>query len=145
MWIKLNSAGNYRPSINSLPLSSDFATTSCLYRLKVLRSNHAIGYYCFIQYAILGGCKFLEAHKTTEGSCLMRISLLRFFKKIHKFAFCEFMPYALSYFISLVRFFGYFCPIWLMRIFYRTKSRIKQESSVLLFKQMFGMSGLLMK
>jgi hypothetical protein len=22
----------------------------------------------------------------------------------------------LSYFISLVRFFGYFCPIWLMRI-----------------------------
>jgi hypothetical protein len=46
----------------------------------------------------------------------MQISLLRFFKKIHKFALCEFMPYALSYFILLVRFFGYFCPIWLMRI-----------------------------
>ena len=26
------------------------------------------------------------------------------------------MPYALSYFISLVRFFGYSCPIWVMRI-----------------------------
>ena len=38
--------------------------------------------------------------------------------------------YAL-YFISLVRFFfGYFCPIWLMRIFSRTKSRIRQEPSV---------------
>ena len=47
---------------------------------------------------------------------LLRISLLRFFKKINKFALCEFMPYALSYFISLVRFFGYFCPIWQMRI-----------------------------
>ena len=55
----------------------------------------------------------------TEGSRLMRISLLRFFKKIHKFALCEFMPYALSYFISLVQFFwlylananfGYFFP-----------------------------------
>ena len=56
-----------------------------------------------------------------EGSRLMRISLLRisllrFFKKVHKFALCEFMTYALGYFISLVRFFGYFCPIWLMRI-----------------------------
>jgi hypothetical protein len=56
-----------------------------------------------------------------EGSRLMRISLqrislLRFFKKIHKFALCEFMPYALSFFILLVRFFGYFCPIWLMQI-----------------------------
>ena len=30
----------------------------------------------------------------TEGSCLTRISLLRFFKKVHKFALCEFMPYA---------------------------------------------------
>jgi hypothetical protein len=47
---------------------------------------------------------------------LLRISLLRFFKKIHRFALCEFMPYALGYFISLVRFFGYFWPIWLMRI-----------------------------
>ena len=27
---------------------------------------------------------------------LLRISLLRFFKKIHKFALCEFMPYALK-------------------------------------------------
>ena len=31
-------------------------------------------------------------------------------------ALCEFMPYALGHFLSLVRFFGYFCPIWLMRI-----------------------------
>ena len=61
---------------------------------------------------------------------LLRISLLRFFKKVHKFALCEFMPYALGYFISLVQFFGYFCPIWLMRIFSRTKSRIGQEPSV---------------
>ena len=67
---------------------------------------------------------------------LMYIPSLRFFKKIHKFALCEFMPYALSYFISLVRFFGYFCPIWLMRIlanaifFSRTKSGIRQEPSV---------------
>jgi hypothetical protein len=58
---------------------------------------------------------------TTGGSRLMQISLLQisllqFFKKIHKFALCEFMPYALSCFVSLVRFFGYFCPIWLMRI-----------------------------
>ena len=56
-----------------------------------------------------------------EGSRLMRISLLPisllwFFKKIHKFALCQLMLYALCYFISLVRFFGYFCPIWLMRI-----------------------------
>ena len=55
----------------------------------------------------------------------MRISLLRFFKKIHKFALCEFMPYTnfisaiflaifaqqiclmqiLGYSISLMRFF----------------------------------------
>ena len=47
---------------------------------------------------------------------LLRISLLRFFKKIHKFALCESMPYALSYSISLVGFFGYFCPIWLIQI-----------------------------
>ena len=30
----------------------------------------------------------------TEGSRLMQISLLRFFKNVHKFALCEFMPYA---------------------------------------------------
>ena len=64
-------------------------------------------------------------HDTTyRGSRLMRISLLRirisllrFFKKIHKFALCEFMPYALSYFISLLRFFGQkylpYVNIWL--------------------------------
>ena len=34
-------------------------------------------------------------------------------------------------FISIVRFFGYFCPILLMQIFSRTKSRIRQEPSVL--------------
>ena len=50
---------------------------------------------------------------STEGSRLMRILLLWFFKKVHKFALCEFMPYTLGYFISLVQF---FCPIWLMRI-----------------------------
>ena len=31
----------------------------------VLRLNLAIAYYCFIQYAIIGGRKFLEAPKTT--------------------------------------------------------------------------------
>ena len=46
-----------------------------------------------------------EFKMITEGSRLMRISLLRisllrFFKKIHKFALCEFMPYALSCSIS---------------------------------------------
>ena len=49
---------------------------------------------------------------STEGSRLMRILLLWFFKKVHKFALCEFMPYTLGYFISLVQF---FCPIWQMR------------------------------
>ena len=53
----------------------------------------------------------LSVNQYTGSSCLMRISLLRisflrFFKKIHKFALCEFMPYALGYFISLVQFFG---------------------------------------
>ena len=56
----------------------------------------------------------------TESSRLMRIallriSLLRFFNKVHKFALCESMPYALC-FISFVRFFDYFCPICLMQI-----------------------------
>ena len=41
---------------------------------------------------------------------LQRISLLRFFKKVHKFALCEFMPYTLGYFISLVQFFWLFLP-----------------------------------
>ena len=63
----------------------------------------------FDQFDITGGSRLMRIS-------LLRISLLQFFKKIHKFALCEFMPYALSYFISLVRFFGYFCPIWLMRI-----------------------------
>ena len=58
------------------------------------------------------GCSIINVD--TEGSRLMRISLmriplLRFFKKIHKFALCQFMPYALSCFISLVQFFGYSC------------------------------------
>ena len=59
----------------------------------------------------------------------MRISLLRFFKKFHKFTLCEFwailfhqcnflgknicLMRIFGYFISLVRFFGL---IWLMRI-----------------------------
>ena len=43
---------------------------------------------------------------------LLRISLLRIFKKVHKFALCEFMPYTLGSFISLAQF---FCPIWQMR------------------------------
>ena len=76
-----------------------------------------------------------ELKQTTESSCLMRtlllrISSLRFFKTIYKFALCEFTPYALGYFISLVRLLGYFCPFRLMRIFSRTKSRIRQEPSV---------------
>ena len=45
---------------------------------------------------------------------LLQISLLQFFKKIHKFALREFSPYAFGYFISLVQFFGYFFPIWLV-------------------------------
>jgi hypothetical protein len=50
-----------------------------------------------------------------EGSRLMRISLLPisllwFFKKIHKFALCEFIPYALGYFVSFVQFFWLFLP-----------------------------------
>ena len=51
--------------------------------------------------------KFLMVRSSfniTEGSRLMRISLLQFFKKIHKFALCEFMPYVLGYFISSVQF-----------------------------------------
>ena len=55
--------------------------------------------------------------KHTEGSRLMRISLLRIlllrcFKKIHKFALyvCGFMSYAFGYFISFVQFVVYFCP-----------------------------------
>ena len=56
-----------------------------------------------------------ESKQNTKGSGLMpisllQISLLRFFKKIHKFALCEFMPHALGYFISLVRFFWLFLP-----------------------------------
>ena len=35
---------------------------------------------------------------------LLPISLLQCLKKIHKFALCESMPYALGYLISLVRF-----------------------------------------
>ena len=75
----------------------------------------------------------------TEGSCLMRISLLRisllrFFKKNPWI--CLLWIYALcfgSYFISLMQFFGYFFPTWLMWIFSRTKSRIRQEHSVNIF------------
>ena len=58
---------------------------------------------------------------------------MQYLKKIHKLALYEFIPNALSYSISLVRYFGYFCPIWLMRIFSRTKSRIRQEPSVFFF------------
>ena len=54
---------------------------------------------------------YIRDHSSTGGSQLMRISLqqislLRFFKKIYKFALCEFIVYALGYFISLVQFFG---------------------------------------
>ena len=37
---------------------------------------------------------------------LLRISLLRFFKKVHKFALWEFMSHAFGYSISLVQVFG---------------------------------------
>ena len=42
-----------------------------------------------------------DSFENTEGSRLMRISLLQFsllqfFKKIHKFALCKFMPYVLG-------------------------------------------------
>ena len=39
---------------------------------------------------------------------LLRISLLRFFKKFHKFALCIVLMRIFGYFISLVRFFGLF-------------------------------------
>ena len=39
---------------------------------------------------------------------LLRILLMRFFKKIYKFALCEFMPYTFGYLISLVQFFAQF-------------------------------------
>ena len=62
----------------------------------------------------------------------MQISLLRFFKKIHKFTLSVVLMRNFGYFISLVRFLDY---IWLMRIglmqfFSRAKSRIRQELSV---------------
>ena len=60
---------------------------------------------------------------------LLRISLLRFFKKFHKFALCVVLMQIFGYFISLVRYF-WLMRIWLMRIFSRTKSRIRQEPSV---------------
>ena len=41
---------------------------------------------------------------------LLQITLLRFLKKVHDFALCKFMPYTLSYFISLVQFFWLFLP-----------------------------------
>ena len=53
-----------------------------------------------------------------------------------EFHYCDFskkslnLPYGLGSFISLVRFFGYFCPIWLMRIFSTTKSCIKQAKTI---------------
>jgi hypothetical protein len=71
---------------------------------------------------------------TTGGSRLMRISLLRisllrFFKKFHKFALCKFWSILFHYCdflgknICLMRIFGYFISlvrffwlIWLMRI-----------------------------
>ena len=41
---------------------------------------------------------------------LLRILLHRFFKKIHQFALCEFMPYALGYFIAISAIFWLFLP-----------------------------------
>ena len=61
---------------------------------------------------------------------LLQISLLRFFKQIHKFALSEFMPYALGYFISLVQFFWLFLPNLANANFYRNKGRIRQDPSV---------------
>ena len=57
-----------------------------------------------------------STQRITEGSRLMRISLLQFFKKIHKFALCEFMPYALGYFVSLVQFFWLFLLMCILAI-----------------------------
>ena len=72
--------------------------------------------------------KWIDFKNDTEGSRLMRISLLRisllrFFKKKHKFALnmrIYALCFGLFYFISTI-FFGYFCPIWLMRIFSEPK------------------------
>ena len=62
-----------------------------------------------------------------------------FSKKIHKFALWEFMPYALGFLILLVWFLPYFCQcvFWLLQIFSRSKSCIRQEPSVILIKKSF--------
>ena len=73
---------------------------------------------CALYYFIKCQCTG-KAYRSTGSSCLMQISLLqisllRFFKKSIN------LPYAnlclMLWAISLVQFFGYFCPICLMRI-----------------------------
>ena len=49
-----------------------------------------------------------NVQKSTGGSRLMRISLLRFFKKIHEFALWVVLTQIFGYFISLVPFWGLF-------------------------------------
>ena len=71
---------------------------------------------------------------------------LQFFKKIHKFALWEFMPYALGFLILLVWFLPYFCQcvFWLLQIFSRSKSCIRQEPSVILIKKVLWEYGKLL-
>ena len=101
--------------------------TYCVFFQEAKNQNvHSVGTRCTFKIQDFSFCLQAVVH-STEGSCLMRISLLRFFKKVHKFALCEFVPYASFH---LCNFFDYFCPICLMQIFSRTKSRIRQEPSV---------------
>ena len=52
----------------------------------------------------------------TEGPCLMRLLVLGKIRISQMFGSCDLPNVNFGLFISLVRFFGYFCPIWLMRI-----------------------------
>ena len=71
----------------------------------------------------------VNQYQSTGGSHLMRISLLRFFKKIHKFTLCVVLMQILFHQCD---FLGCFLlmRIWLMQIFSRTKSNIRQEISL---------------
>ena len=73
--------------------------------------------------------KFENVFRLMQISSL-QISLLRFFKKIHKFALCVLVMQILFHYCNYL---GYFwlMGLQLMWIFSRTKSRIRQELSVL--------------
>ena len=82
-------------------------------RFYICNSIHCILYRGFSPYSNFITANFITAiFQKIPQICLMRI---------------------FGYFISLVRFFGL---IWLMRIFSRTKSRIRQKPSVLDFSNL---------